>query len=142
MSGALAVAAAGADKNADKKKTDFAFFDVDCRHPDPLNSEFVAAKTTEPIGDVLKKIYSKAQQLDAPVLALTCLSVQRHNPGMSVKDTVAEQNRAKGKQMAFISLNASAKEIEKAVSCHQIFLERRAYKSGQENVQEFCNGCL
>ena len=67
-----------------------AFFVNCCICPDKSNSEFVLGETAKSIWPVLEKIRAKAQQLDAPMLSLTCLGALRAHPEMSVKDTVAK----------------------------------------------------
>ena len=58
---------------------------------------------------------------------------------MSVKDTVDEvRSHDQGKsQAAFVSLKTSSKEIERAILCKEIFLERKGYSTGSENIQEY-----
>jgi hypothetical protein len=138
VSGISPVTAAGDSKPAETKKTLFAFFEVDCRHPDPGNSKFIRAEMTAPIGETLKNIYAKAEQSGSPILSLTCLSILRHNPFLSIKDTIGKEHSktVNKSDAAFVSLNASPKEIEQAILCRQIFLERQAYKNGHENVQQ------
>jgi hypothetical protein len=116
----------------------FAFFDTCCIHPDLSNSKFILAKPAEPIWESLKKIHARADSLDAPLLSLTCLGIQRSYPGMSTKDTVAKERKqnAKKPETAFVALDASAKDVEQALLCRRIFLERRGYSSPEENVQE------
>jgi hypothetical protein len=91
-----------------------------------------------PYGKRLKKFHAKAESLGAPLLSLTCLGIQRSNPAMSTKDTVAKNNAHTDKknEMAFVAINASDKEVEQAILCRQIFLERRGYSTPEENVQE------
>ena len=36
--------AADTEKKSNEKKTEFAFFDIDCRHPDPGNLQFICAR--------------------------------------------------------------------------------------------------
>lgn len=140
-SGASQAMAIGAESNksAETNKKAFAFFDVDCWHPDQSNSKFITAETAASIGETLKNIYAKAEQLDSPILSLTCLGFQRDNPSLSVKDTVSKERSqdAEKSDVAFVTLDASPEEVKRAISCHQIFLERRAYSSGQENMQQY-----
>ena len=138
---AAPIAAMGAEKCEPNKPASgcrkFAFFSNCCICPDRSNSKFVLADPAESIWDVLKTIRAKAEQLNAPLLSLTCLGIQRANPDMSVKDTVAKGRQNTDKpDMAFVGLNATAAEVEQALSCRQIYLERKGYSSPEENVQE------
>ncbi|MGA2916662.1 MAG: twin-arginine translocation signal domain-containing protein [Sedimentisphaerales bacterium] len=138
ISGSSLATAIGSDKLVGRKEKSFAFFDVCCIHPDPGNSKFILAKPAEPIWDVLKKIHAKAESIGAPLLSLTCLGIQRSNPGLWTKDTVAKDRlqNPKKSEMAFVSLEASSEDVKKAISSRQIFLERHGCSSPEENVRQ------
>ena len=138
ISGSSLATAIGAGKSALKKEKSFAFFDVCCIRPDPSNSKFILAKPAEAIWELLNKIHAKAVLLGAPLLSLTCLGIQRSEPGLSTKDTVAKYRlqNTKANEMAFVSLEASSENVKKAISCRQIFLERYGYSSPEENVRQ------
>ena len=109
-----------------------------CIRPDPSNSKFILAKPAEAIWELLNKIHAKAVLLGAPLLSLTCLGIQRSEPDLSTKDTVAKYRlqNTKANEMAFVSLEASSENVKKAISCRQIFLERYGYSSPEENVRQ------
>jgi hypothetical protein len=115
-----------------------AFFVNCCICPDQSNSEFVLWQAAKPIGPVIEKIRAKARQLDAPMLSITCLGAQRAHPEMSVKDAVSKGRAKKADKpdMAFVGLNATDKEVQDALLCRQIFLERKGYPTPEENVKK------
>lgn len=132
-SGTSLAEAIGADKPASTGEK-FAFFDTCCLHPDKSNSKFVLGNGTDSIMDVLEKIHAKAEQLGSPMLSLTCLGLQRESPSMSTRDTVAKCH--KKNEMAFVALDASPKEVKRAILCRRIFLQRYGYSTPGENVRE------
>jgi hypothetical protein len=138
ISGTSLATAITTDKSAEKQKELYGFFDVCCIRPDPDNSKFILAGPAKPIWDILSRIHAKSQQLNAPLLSTTCLGIQRSEPGLSVKDTIAKEGAKTDK--AFIAMNASEDEVKKALSCRQIFLERQGYSTPQENVERHAEG--
>jgi hypothetical protein len=112
----------------------FAFFDVDCRHPDQTNTHFVFAEKIAGFRGTVESILVKSEMLGAPILATVCLGIQRVNPEMSVK-TVTQ----KIPDTAFVALNASQQDAQQAARCRQIFLERHACSSPEENLRQCSN---
>ena len=110
----------------------FAFFDICGHHPDPANERFVLAEKMRIVAKKAREILATADRLDAPVLSTTCLGLQRAEPGMSVRTTVAG---TEGSRVAFVPMDATADEVATALTRRRIVFERLGCKTPEENTR-------
>jgi nicotinamidase-related amidase len=118
----------------------FAFFDTCGHHPDPGNSHFILADKMAPVRRNIRAILATAERLRAPVLSTTCLGIQRVNPGLSVRATMAAggvhpSTSEEVSDTAFVAMDAAPEDIAHALTHRYIVFERLSLKTGEDNVK-------
>ena len=113
----------------------FAFFDTCSRHPDPGNTHFVIADKMAVVHRKIQWILTVADRTRAPVLSTTCLGIQRTHPGMSVQAACAAQRAAVvPPDVALITSEATPREVQEALSCRYICIQRPCCNSPDQAV--------
>jgi nicotinamidase-related amidase len=108
-------------------------FDNCSRQPDPNAGNFVVPERMAEVRDKAAALLALAERMGSPVLSTTCLKVQRNNPKLSVRATVAAN--ADAQETAFIARDASDEEVEAALMRRRIVFERLSCATGADNTR-------